>query len=90
MVLEPAVMVRNRRFQFWKLSNRNRTAMVFHGFDFDSEQTVFGRFFTVLNRRFFAVSAWFHGFLAIFHGFDSKIFELEPNHGSKIDGFGLS
>ena len=69
-VQEPAVTVRNRRFRFWKLLNRNRTARVFRGygfgFGFGFEPTVFRRFFTVPNHRFFAVPAWFHSFLAVF------------------------
>ena len=79
-VQEPTVTVRNRRFQFWKLLNRNRTARVlFRGYGSGSKTAGF--------------PAIFHGFKPpVFCGSGTvsvrKNFEPEPNHDLKIDSFG--
>ena len=70
------------RFQNHRFRFRFRTGdflAVFHG----SEPSIFCEFCgSGLISRFFG------GFSRFRHGFGSKNFEPEPNHGSKIDGFG--
>ena len=64
------------------------------GFSFSSEPAVFRRFFCgsdLISRFFGGFSRFRFGTIQnrrFRHSFGSKFFEPEPNHGSKIDGFG--
>ena len=85
-VPESAVTVRNRRFRFWKLPNRNRNARVFHGygFGFGSEPAVFHGSEPLVFCGSGLVSQFSSGFLRFRHGFGSNFLNLNRTTVQKL------